>query len=117
MHRTAEDAAEDDPKEHDRSEKRPGDRAEDGAGAGDVQQFDEEGLTLAHRGDVHAVGIGQSGRLATVDGKDLFADAAVDEITADQKREGDEERNHGPNYRPLLLEDSRGYGYGRILPR
>ena len=82
----AQHGAEDDPEEHHRAEAGAHQRAEDRAGARDVQKLHQKRLPGGHGEKIHPVLLRISRRLPVIRRKHLFHHCAIDEITRDQHR-------------------------------
>ena len=83
-----EHGAEDDPKEHNRSEAGAHQRAEDRSRAGDVEQLHQKRFPCGHRHKVHAVAARKRRGFSVVRRKDLFDHLAIEKISYDENREG-----------------------------
>ena len=94
VHRSADDVADRDRDERDRSEKDPLDRPQDRAGTGDVEQIDEAVFPAAHRYVVDAVLLCVRRRLAIVRTEDVLAELSVDRSAYEKDHEPNDECSH-----------------------
>ena len=88
VYAAAQHRAENDPQEHHRAEAGAHERAEDRAGAGDVQKLHQEGLPGGHGEKIHVVAAGVGRGLPVVGGERFFHDPAIDKIAEHQHGEG-----------------------------
>ena len=94
MDSTGEDTAEDDPQVSDGAEQGTAQSAQDGAGAGDVQQLDQKDLPGGHGDVVNAVLHGIGGSLTIIGTEDLGHVLAVEHIAHEQQHDTENEGNH-----------------------
>ena len=90
----ADDVADGDGDEGDWPEQNPLDRADNGAGAGNVQQIDQLVFPLGHGDVVHAVLFGVRGRLPVVGAENMFTEAPIHRGADDQNGQTDNECCH-----------------------
>ena len=94
VHRTADDVADRDRDERDRSEKDPLDRPQDRTGTGNVEQIDEAVFPAAHRYVVDAILLCVRRRLAIVRTEDVLAELSVDRSAYEKDHEPNDECSH-----------------------
>ena len=105
MNAAGEDGAEGNPQEHAGPPQGAGQRAEDGAQSGDVQQLDQEQLPLGHDHVVHPVVDADGGGLPVIRAEGAVNHFAVDKVAGNQQGQTHKKTYH--KYTSLKFQSGR----------